>query len=62
VPELPETLLADREREYVGWFLKAKTHGAGATLLREWTSPLGADEPASGERKPAGGRRDPAGR
>jgi pimeloyl-ACP methyl ester carboxylesterase len=25
VPELPETLLAGREREYVGWFLKAKT-------------------------------------
>lgn len=24
VPDLPETLLADREREYVGWFLKAK--------------------------------------
>ncbi|MFJ1561586.1 alpha/beta fold hydrolase [Streptomyces mirabilis] len=25
VPELPETLLTGREREYVGWFLKAKT-------------------------------------
>lgn len=25
VPDLPETLLAGREREYVGWFLKAKT-------------------------------------
>ncbi|MET7322771.1 alpha/beta hydrolase [Streptomyces sp. NPDC005549] len=25
VPELPETLLAGREREYVGWFLEAKT-------------------------------------
>jgi pimeloyl-ACP methyl ester carboxylesterase len=25
VPELPETLLAGREREYVGWVLKAKT-------------------------------------
>ncbi|MET9173946.1 alpha/beta fold hydrolase [Streptomyces misionensis] len=24
VPDLPETLLAGREREYVGWFLKAK--------------------------------------
>lgn len=24
VPELPETLLTGREREYVGWFLKAK--------------------------------------
>ena len=24
VPELPETLLAGREREYVGWFLKTK--------------------------------------
>lgn len=24
VPELPETLLAGREREYVGWFLRAK--------------------------------------
>ncbi|WP_329459034.1 alpha/beta fold hydrolase [Streptomyces sp. NBC_01497] len=24
VPELPETLLAGRERDYVGWFLKAK--------------------------------------
>ncbi|MGP2438136.1 alpha/beta fold hydrolase [Streptomyces sp. JW3] len=28
VPELPETLLAGREREYVGWFLKAKTLAA----------------------------------
>ncbi|WP_413804604.1 alpha/beta fold hydrolase [Streptomyces sp. OE57] len=25
VPDLPETLLAGREREYIGWFLKAKT-------------------------------------
>ncbi|MFE2488221.1 alpha/beta fold hydrolase [Streptomyces mirabilis] len=25
VPDLPETLLTGREREYVGWFLKAKT-------------------------------------
>jgi pimeloyl-ACP methyl ester carboxylesterase len=25
VPELPETLITGREREYVGWFLKAKT-------------------------------------
>lgn len=25
VPDLPETLLAGREREYVGWFLKVKT-------------------------------------
>jgi pimeloyl-ACP methyl ester carboxylesterase len=25
VPDLPETLLAGREREYVGWFLKAKS-------------------------------------
>ncbi|MHC3472833.1 alpha/beta fold hydrolase [Streptomyces sp. 7R007] len=25
VPELPETLLTGREREYIGWFLKAKT-------------------------------------
>ncbi|MGW4914489.1 alpha/beta fold hydrolase [Streptomyces sp. NPDC004270] len=25
VPDLPETLLSGREREYVGWFLKAKT-------------------------------------
>ncbi|MEU2675910.1 alpha/beta hydrolase [Streptomyces sp. NPDC007107] len=25
VPDLPETLLAGREREYVGWFLNAKT-------------------------------------
>jgi hypothetical protein len=24
VPDLPETLLAGRERDYVGWFLKAK--------------------------------------
>lgn len=24
VPDLPETLLAGREREYVGWFLKMK--------------------------------------
>ncbi|MFJ9041138.1 alpha/beta fold hydrolase [Streptomyces sp. NPDC102406] len=26
VPDLPETLLTGREREYVGWFLKAKSH------------------------------------
>lgn len=26
VPELPETLLAGREREYVGWFLRTKAH------------------------------------
>ncbi|WP_199256198.1 alpha/beta fold hydrolase [Mycolicibacterium mengxianglii] len=26
VPDLPEILLAGREREYVGWFLKAKAH------------------------------------
>jgi pimeloyl-ACP methyl ester carboxylesterase len=26
VPDLPETLLTGREREYVGWFLKAKAH------------------------------------
>ncbi|WP_043665006.1 alpha/beta fold hydrolase [Streptomyces xylophagus] len=25
VPELPETLITGREREYVGWFLRAKT-------------------------------------
>ncbi|MFI5974716.1 alpha/beta fold hydrolase [Streptomyces sp. NPDC051452] len=25
VPDLPETLLAGRERDYIGWFLKAKT-------------------------------------
>ncbi|MFI0242604.1 alpha/beta fold hydrolase [Streptomyces sp. NPDC016845] len=29
VPDLPETLLTGREREYVGWFLKAKTHSPG---------------------------------
>ncbi|WP_030904039.1 alpha/beta fold hydrolase [Streptomyces sp. NRRL F-5126] len=28
VPELPETLLAGREREYVGWFLGAKALGS----------------------------------
>ncbi|MFG3102754.1 alpha/beta fold hydrolase [Streptomyces sp. NPDC048182] len=28
VPDLPETLLAGREREYVGWFLKAKALAA----------------------------------
>ncbi|MFB7714022.1 alpha/beta fold hydrolase [Streptomyces sp. NPDC056105] len=26
VPDLPETLLAGRERDYVGWFLKVKAH------------------------------------
>lgn len=29
VPDLPETLLAGREREYVGWFLKAKSLSPG---------------------------------
>ncbi|CAM5470467.1 Alpha/beta fold hydrolase OS=Streptomyces tendae OX=1932 GN=GUR47_06795 PE=3 SV=1 [Streptomyces tendae] len=29
VPDLPETLLTGREREYVGWFLKVKTLSAG---------------------------------
>ncbi|MYT70900.1 MULTISPECIES: alpha/beta fold hydrolase [unclassified Streptomyces] len=29
VPDLPETLLAGREREYVGWFLKAKSFDPG---------------------------------
>ena len=29
VPELPETLLAGREREYVGWFLNAKALAPG---------------------------------
>ena len=28
VAELPETLIAGREREYVGWFLRAKTRSA----------------------------------
>ncbi|MEU6393677.1 alpha/beta hydrolase [Streptomyces sp. NPDC046939] len=28
VPDLPETLLTGREREYVGWFLKAKTRSS----------------------------------
>ena len=30
VPELPETLLAGREREYVAWFLNAKSLSPGA--------------------------------
>jgi pimeloyl-ACP methyl ester carboxylesterase len=30
VPDLPETLLAGREREYVGWFLKTKALAPGA--------------------------------
>jgi pimeloyl-ACP methyl ester carboxylesterase len=29
VPELPETLLAGRERDYVGWFLKVKALSSG---------------------------------
>ncbi|WP_420033476.1 alpha/beta fold hydrolase [Streptomyces sp. cg28] len=29
VPDLPETLLTGREREYVGWFLKAKSFDPG---------------------------------
>jgi pimeloyl-ACP methyl ester carboxylesterase len=29
VPDLPETLLTGREREYVGWFLKAKALSPG---------------------------------
>lgn len=29
VPDLPETLLIGREREYVGWFLKAKAFSSG---------------------------------
>ncbi|OLR92626.1 alpha/beta fold hydrolase [Actinokineospora bangkokensis] len=29
VPDLPEVLLAGREREYVGWFLEAKSHSPG---------------------------------
>jgi pimeloyl-ACP methyl ester carboxylesterase len=29
VPDLPETLIRDREREYVEWFLRTKSHAAG---------------------------------
>lgn len=29
MPDLPETLLTGREREYVGWFLKAKALSPG---------------------------------
>jgi len=30
VPDLPETLLTGRERDYVDWFLKTKAHSPGA--------------------------------
>jgi pimeloyl-ACP methyl ester carboxylesterase len=46
VPELPETLLADREREYVGWFLKAKTLSPAtfdAAEIEQYAASVAAD-------------------
>ncbi|GGS32549.1 alpha/beta hydrolase [Streptomyces griseoviridis] len=46
VPDLPETLLAGREREYVGWFLKAKARSAGTfddTEIEQYAASLAAD-------------------
>ncbi|MBO1332781.1 alpha/beta fold hydrolase [Streptomyces sp. VRA16 Mangrove soil] len=46
VPDLPETLLADREREYVSWFLRAKALDPGAfddADLDHYAAALAAD-------------------
>jgi pimeloyl-ACP methyl ester carboxylesterase len=46
VPELPETLLADREREYVGWFLKAKALSPAtfdAAEIEQYAASVAAD-------------------
>ncbi|MFF4186299.1 alpha/beta fold hydrolase [Streptomyces sp. NPDC001691] len=46
VPELPEVLLAGREREYVAWFLKAKALAPGAfddADLDHYAAALAAD-------------------
>ena len=46
VPDLPETLLAGREREYVGWFLKTKALTPGAfddTELDHYAAALATD-------------------
>ncbi|MER7193834.1 alpha/beta hydrolase [Streptomyces flaveolus] len=46
VPDLPETLLAGREREYVDWFLKAKALAPGAfddADLDHYAASLAAD-------------------
>lgn len=46
VPGLPETLLTGREREYVGWFLKAKALAPGAfedAELEHYAAALAAD-------------------
>ncbi|GCD32438.1 hydrolase [Streptomyces chrestomyceticus JCM 4735] len=46
VPDLPETLLADRERDYVGWFLKTKALSPDAfddTDLDHYAAALAAD-------------------
>lgn len=46
VPDLPETLLAGREREYVGWFLKAKTLSSDTfddTEIEHYAASVAAD-------------------
>jgi pimeloyl-ACP methyl ester carboxylesterase len=46
LPELPETLLAGREREYAGWFLKAKSLAPGTfddADLDHYAAALAAD-------------------
>lgn len=46
VPDLPETLLAGREREYVGWFLKTKALSPGTfddTDLDHYAAALAAE-------------------
>ncbi|WP_037858956.1 alpha/beta fold hydrolase [Streptomyces sp. NRRL S-340] len=46
VPDLPEALLAGREREYVGWFLKAKTLSSGTfddAEIEQYAASVAAD-------------------
>ncbi|GAA3526447.1 alpha/beta hydrolase [Amycolatopsis ultiminotia] len=46
VPGLPETLLAGHERDYVGWFLRAKAHSPGTfddAEIEQYAATLAAD-------------------
>ncbi|MFJ8141063.1 alpha/beta fold hydrolase [Streptomyces sp. NPDC096013] len=46
VPDLPETLLTGRERDYVDWFLRTKAHAPGAfddTDVDHYAASLAAD-------------------
>ena len=46
VPDLPETLLSGREREYVGWFLKVKTLSPGTfddAEIEQYAAAIAAD-------------------